>query len=547
MPEIDKLNQVKEKIEGAENILVALSKNPSVDEMAAAIGLTLLLDEAGKHATAIYSGATPNALEFLKPEETFESDTNSLQDFIIALNKEKADHLRYKIEGDYVKVYITPYKTEISEKDLEFSHGDFNVDLIIALNVKSANELDKALAEYGRIMHDAGAVNITAGQAGEFGEVEWNDMEASSVSEMVVNLVNTTANLSAKMTKEMATAFLTGIVAATERFSNEKTTPATMEVASSLMKAGADQKLVADNMELTGEVEHHEAASSEEESAKEDGGGLNVRHAEEVPEEPEVSDDEAAEAREKLEEMVKPAEDGEAMLEQLKQVANDVKPPEFKPGQNPAAEVAPETPEKEANDIPEMSFGAAEPAETESIAKAGEMTLTPPSEVLSAPSEEKPVEADEGPKFGTQIAPPADMSTTPSDEVAKVVAEITGEKPAEVTSPSEEPASEPANEPAAGASESSGPSEPSEPELPMPDVQLPPPPAPPIDMEGMTPPEGDGLPQIQIKDDPTLPEVDKPAEEPQSAADAMMGGGEAPAEMPAAVEDPGAFKIPGQE
>ena len=105
--------------------------------MAAAIGLTMLLDNTGKHATAIYSGATPNALRFLKPEETFETDTNSLQDFIIALNKEKADHLRYKVEGDYVKVYITPYKTEISEKDLEFSHGDFNVDLVIGLDVKA--------------------------------------------------------------------------------------------------------------------------------------------------------------------------------------------------------------------------------------------------------------------------------------------------------------------------------------------------------------------------------------------------------------------------
>ena len=54
------------KINEAQNILIALSGDPSVDEISAAIGLSLFLDRLGKRATAIYSGATPNALEFLK-------------------------------------------------------------------------------------------------------------------------------------------------------------------------------------------------------------------------------------------------------------------------------------------------------------------------------------------------------------------------------------------------------------------------------------------------------------------------------------------------
>ena len=99
----DVLAQVIEKIKGAENILVTLSRDPAVDEMAGAIGLTMFLDSLQKHATAIYSGRTPDALRFLRPEGTFESNTASLQDFIIALSKEKADHLRYKLEGDFVK------------------------------------------------------------------------------------------------------------------------------------------------------------------------------------------------------------------------------------------------------------------------------------------------------------------------------------------------------------------------------------------------------------------------------------------------------------
>ena len=236
---------VMRKIREGENVLVALSDNPSVDELAGAIGLSLALSAAGKHATAIYSGKTPNVLEFLNPGETFEVNTDSLQDFIIALNKEKADHLRYKIEGDYVKVYITPYKTTISEGDLEFSRGDFNVDLVVSLNVPAATELDGALREYGRIMHDATTVNITNGAPGKFGDFEWVDPNASSVSEMVARVA---MELNKELDETVATALFSGIAFATDKFTNQATTSEVMKLAAKLMEFGADQREVMKNL-----------------------------------------------------------------------------------------------------------------------------------------------------------------------------------------------------------------------------------------------------------------------------------------------------------
>ncbi len=243
-PQNDFIRRIIDKIKSSENILVALSRDPSVDEMAAAIGLTMFLDGLQKHTTAIYSGQTPDTLQFLQPEGTFETNTDSLQDFIIALNKEKADHLRYKLDGDFVKVYITPYKTVLTENDLEFSHGDFNVDLVLALGVPTAEDLDEALSEHGRIMHDATTVDITCDAPGRFGEIEWSDPGASSVSEMVTKLVFAMQGQDETVDKEIATALLTGIVAATGRFSNDRTNSETMQLASKLMSMGADQQLI---------------------------------------------------------------------------------------------------------------------------------------------------------------------------------------------------------------------------------------------------------------------------------------------------------------
>ena len=235
-------NRVVEKIKASENILIALSKNPNIDEISAALGLAMILDTMRKHVTAIFSGQVPNVLQFLKPEETFEKTTNSLQDFIIALSKDKVDHISYKIEGDFVKVYVTPYKATIGQSDLSMSHGDYNVDLVICFNVISGDEIDPALSEYGRIMHDATAINLTVDTPGRFAELEWQDSNVSSISEMIVGLADRLGL--ASFSEQVATALLTGIVASTHHFSNPRTSSNTMSIASKLMSFGANQQLI---------------------------------------------------------------------------------------------------------------------------------------------------------------------------------------------------------------------------------------------------------------------------------------------------------------
>ena len=246
MPALDDIsnitNRVVEKIKASENILIALSKNPNIDEISAALGLAMILDTMRKHVTAIFSGQVPNVLQFLKPEETFEKTTNSLQDFIIALSKDKVDHISYKIEGDFVKVYVTPYKATIGQADLSMSHGDYNVDLVICFNVISGDEIDPALSEYGRIMHDATAINLTVDTPGRFAELEWQDSNVSSISEMIVGLADRLGL--ASFSEQVATALLTGIVASTDHFSNPRTSSNTMSIASKLMSFGANQQLI---------------------------------------------------------------------------------------------------------------------------------------------------------------------------------------------------------------------------------------------------------------------------------------------------------------
>lgn len=285
------LKQIIQKLKDSNNVLVTVNSNPSVDELSAALAITLCINKLNKHATAVFSGDVPPAIEFLNPEKTFENTVDSLRDFIIALDKEKADHLRYKVVDDMVKIFITPYRTTINEKDLEFSQGDYNVEFVLAVGVQNETDLDHALESHGRILHDATVAAVSLGDPTKLGGIEWADSEASSYSEMLFQVAEGVKGDKSLLDEQVATAFLTGIVAATDRFSNAKTTSKVMTVAAQLMAAGANQQLIATKLEedmaiSTQASVTHEATTEKPqdipraESKDEDGaiGALSISH-----------------------------------------------------------------------------------------------------------------------------------------------------------------------------------------------------------------------------------------------------------------------------
>lgn len=234
---------IAQRIKDATNILVTVNRNPSVDQLAAALALTLMINKLDKHATAVFSGEIPHAIEFLEPGKTFENTVSSLRDFIIALDKEKADRLRYKVEDGLVRIFITPYRTTITQDDLQFTQGDFNVELIIGLGVDKKEDLDAAVEAHGRILHDATVVTINDHNGkNSLGEIDWSDSSASSLSEMLMSLSESLKG--GILDEQIANALLTGIVAATNRFSNDHTSPKVMTMAAQLMAAGANQQLI---------------------------------------------------------------------------------------------------------------------------------------------------------------------------------------------------------------------------------------------------------------------------------------------------------------
>ena len=242
--------QLISKIKSVNNILLTVSRNPSVDQLVSTLGLTIALNKLGKRSVAVFSGKIPPAIKFLRPEKTFENNADSLRDFIISLSKDKADRLKVRPDGDFVKVYITPYRTKITPGDLKFEEGDFNIELIIALGVSNRDELDASIASHGKIFHNAVTATLNLGQIHDaLGMISWQDDRSGCYAEMCYQLINDLDSERPLIDEAVATALLTGVVSATDQFRNKSTTPAIMTLSANLMAQGADQQLITSELE----------------------------------------------------------------------------------------------------------------------------------------------------------------------------------------------------------------------------------------------------------------------------------------------------------
>lgn len=524
MDDLKAKQQIVEKIQASTNILITVSNDPSVDALTAAIGLTLLLDKLDKHATAVFSGTVPPALAFLEPEKILDDTTDSLRDFIIALDKEKADHLRYKVEGDSVKIFITPYKTTITSDDLQFSQGDYNVELVIALGVDNQDHLDGALESHGQILHDATVITVTAGeQTSTLGGIDWHDDQASGLSEMLAGLAEALKSDKKKslLDAQTATAFLTGIVAQTDRFSNQHTSSKVMTVASQLMAAGADQQLIATKLdeELAPELEPPV-------SLPEDKGTLKIEKDDSVEEKPvdKTSLDIHHKPFETLEEMdkrvkaVEQAEAAQVAKSELDHTANAVASGPYAPVPEPVSEPAIiplGSSQSELDEAQEPTFGGTLNATTEEAAETARQDLE---------NDQNKTTLSHSYLSGGPSGP-APMNANETSANAFVV----GESNVGQTLPTPEPLSPVA----------------------------PPPPPSPADLGLPMPPPLPTIPTPAATTGPYAPEPTTPPEilgnilapEPAVAAPVVPvtpAGPYAPPADPAASTDPGQFKIPGQ-
>jgi hypothetical protein len=242
--ELTPKQQTSEAIRQAETILIMTGQHPSIDQVASTIALAALLRKFGKKVTAVVSDEIPAGAKFL-PTNLIESTLGGLRDFIVRLDLGHAelDKLKYTIENNKLNVHITPFAGSFQQRDVSFDYGEYQFDLVIILGVASYARIDKVYAQNAELLRQIPLANIDFHRSNEqYGAINLVEGTAASLSEILIALSESLQ--SGMIDEQIATTMLTGIMAATDRFTATHTTAKTMTVAAQMMAMGADQQKV---------------------------------------------------------------------------------------------------------------------------------------------------------------------------------------------------------------------------------------------------------------------------------------------------------------
>jgi len=403
--------QAVEQLRNATTVLVTTSSNPTVDQIAASLGLSKFLQKLDKNVTTVITSSVPTSLQFLNIEKELDDNLDSLRDFIVSLDKNLADKLRYKVEGDEVRIFITPYRAQIKKEDIRFSQGDFNVDAVVVVGTLNRTEIDEAVLAQSRVLNETPVISVTAGPSqSNIGGINWHDPGASSVSEMIVSVSE--ALQPGLLDNVSSNILLTGIIAATDHFSNPDTSPKVMTMAAQLMAAGADQQTIM--RELKGSFSNSAPVAAKS-IAKQDGSDGSVELKEEKDEVVKLTDDKATtndNSDIKIEHINSTEDTQESPVKSVEETAK-VTP-------DPIAPLIDEKPAEVVGDVPEAITPPAPVAQATEAPIAPVATATAPVPAVSAqPADESVAQLDEA-----RAAVEAAVSAQPAGTALNPVASL---------------------------------------------------------------------------------------------------------------------------
>jgi hypothetical protein len=202
---------------------------------------------------ALVSDDVPAGSRFVADGKV-ERRLDGLRDFIMQLDlsRSEVDKLKYTIENGKLNVHITPFRGGFKPQDVSFTYGDYQYDLVIVIGVATYSRIEKLYLQNSDMFQNIPLINIDFHRVNEnYGAINLIDTNAASLSEMLVALAESLQT--GIIDAPIATALLAGIMAATDRFTANHTTPKALTVAAQMMAVGANQQEVVKGLYKTGE------------------------------------------------------------------------------------------------------------------------------------------------------------------------------------------------------------------------------------------------------------------------------------------------------
>jgi len=152
------------------------------------------------------------------------------------------DKVDYNIQGNSFNLVVTPRPNfpKLDPKQVKFSYVGGIINFIITLDTSNLNNLGQIYQENKEQFQGKEIINIDRHLTnGNFGSVNYVNKSASSISEMVFQLLK---DNHLTINKDIASNLYLGIAAATNNFTSYSTNADTFSAIAELLRAGATKK-----------------------------------------------------------------------------------------------------------------------------------------------------------------------------------------------------------------------------------------------------------------------------------------------------------------
>jgi hypothetical protein len=237
------IQQIKDTIAQSQSIGVAAPKDPTLDEMAAALSLYLLLKNVNKQVS-VASPTDPivelsSLVGIDKVQKTLAGSGGGSGDLTVSFpyTEGEIEKVSYTLEEGYLNIIVKAAEQGLSfdEKDVEYTRGGGGkLDLVFTVGVARLSDLDPLFDTQNP---DTRIVNIdNKAENEQYGDINVVSAKLSSVSEGVADLAMA---LGLHIDQDSAQNLLSGVIEATQNFQSPSTSSLAFEMSALLMKKGA--------------------------------------------------------------------------------------------------------------------------------------------------------------------------------------------------------------------------------------------------------------------------------------------------------------------
>lgn len=242
----DQISASTRAVQAAQKILVVPHANVDPDGIGSALACGMLFTQLGKDVTVVCPDTKPENLRFLPGFEKLQEGIETSQNFVITINLQEGtevDKLRYTVEDNTVNIIVMPKMGRIAPGNISFGDTGPGFDLIVVVDTADLPLMGKFYTENVDLFSSVSLLNIDHHISNtNFGQIQMIDTTAASATEVLYDWFTHEPAFREKMTPDIATLLLTGLITDTRSFQNPNTTPRSLEVAAELLERGARQQ-----------------------------------------------------------------------------------------------------------------------------------------------------------------------------------------------------------------------------------------------------------------------------------------------------------------